>query len=187
MLGARGEIIVSATHSLVVERSIIKIITTIVIITLIIASLQIVLLNESVSIRGPCILPNFIRYFQYLSRDNWFIPSVTFISWAMIIPFWITGSLYPTCVTDRSINLSVKHIWLLHFVGIILPLVSDQYKYTFEGLWYFFRGYRPSKTDHLKLSSTELVFHYNISRYFTDVYTPLYSTLYITNNNIRIQ
>lgn len=90
-----------------------------------------------------------------LANDKPVIPSVTFISWAMIIPFWIIGSLYPTCVTDRSINLSVKHIWLLHFVGIILPLVSDQYKYTFEGLWYFFRGYRPSKTDHLILSFLE--------------------------------
>ena len=70
----------------------------------------------------------------------------------MIIPFWIIGSLYPTCVTDRFINLSVKHTLSLHFDRYNYLLVSDQCKYTFEGLWYFLRGYRPSKTDHLILS-----------------------------------
>ena len=87
-----------------------------------------------------------------LANDKPVIPSVTFISWAMIIPFWIIGSLYPTCVTDRSINLSVKHTLSLHFDRYNYLLVSDQCKYTFEGLWYFLRGYRPSKTDHLILS-----------------------------------
>ena len=55
-----------------------------------------------------------------LANDKPVIPSVTFISWAMIIPFWIIGSLYPTCVTDRFINLSVKHTLSLHFDRILL-------------------------------------------------------------------
>ena len=104
------------------------------------------------------------KYFLFLSRcqtvwtmwtlanDKPVIPSVTFISWAMIIPFCITGSLCHTCVTDRPISLSVKHILPLHFIRNNYPLVSDQYKYTFEGLWYFLRGCHPSKTDPLKLS-----------------------------------
>lgn len=123
-----------------------------------------------------------------LANDKPVIPSVTFISWAMIIPFWIIGSLYPTCVTDRSINLSVKHTLSLHFVRYNYLLVSDQCKYTFEGLWYFLRGYRPSKTDHLILSfNIEISYSIQYIKVFHGCFTPLYSTLYITNNNIRIQ
>ena len=55
-----------------------------------------------------------------LANDKPVIPSVTFISWAMIIPLWITGSLYPTCVSDRPISLSVKHIWLLRFIEFLV-------------------------------------------------------------------
>lgn len=51
MLGARGEIIVSATHSLVVERSIITN-EYFVHYTLIIASLQIILLIDEINKRS---------------------------------------------------------------------------------------------------------------------------------------
>ena len=82
-----------------------------------------------------------------LANDKPVIPSVTFISWAMIIPFCITGSLCHTCVTDRPISLSVKHILPLHFIRN----------------------------------------NSNLSRYFTDAYAPLYSTLNWARNNIKLQ
>ena len=121
MLGARGEIIVSATHSLVVERSIITN-KYFIYYALIIASLQIVLLIDEINKKSLHFTQFWLDIRILIStRDNRnFIPSVTFISWAMIIPFWIIGSLYPTCVTDRFINLSVKHTLSLHFDRILL-------------------------------------------------------------------
>ena len=65
---------------------------------------------------------------------------------------------------DHRITISYLRIWSTYqsisqaYLTITLywilsnSLVSDQYKYTFEGLWYFFRGYRPSKTDLLIMS-----------------------------------
>ena len=95
------------------------------------------------------------RYFRNNRKGQQSIPSVTFISWAMTIPLWITGSLYPTCVSDRPISLSVKHACTITLYLILHNwLVSDQYMHTFEGLWYYIRGYRPSQTDHLILFHT---------------------------------
>ena len=121
MLGARGEIIVSATHSLVVERSIITN-KYFIYYALIIASLQIVLLIDEINKKSLHFTQFWLDIRILIStRDNRnFIPSVTFISWAMIIPLWITGSLYPTCVSDRPISLSVKHIWLLRFIEFLV-------------------------------------------------------------------
>ena len=43
-----------------------------------------------------------------LGGDKPVIPMVTFIRWAMTLPFRVTGSLYPTFVPARLVGLAVK-------------------------------------------------------------------------------
>lgn len=95
---------------------------------------------------------------------------------------------------DHRITMSYLRSWLTYqsfsqaYFIITLwwtfrcSLVSDQFQYTFEGLWYFLRGYRPSKTDPLKLSF--VYYKVSFSLWFIKVFHwRLHSLVFYTKSN----
>ena len=70
----------------------------------------------------------------------------------MTLPYGITGSLSPTFVSVRSIDLTVKHPLYL----CARRLIANQAEGTFELLRYIFGGDRPSQTAQLEMSSARI-------------------------------
>ena len=88
-----------------------------------------------------------------LGGDKPVIPRVTFIRWAMAIPFSTTGSLRPTFVSGRDVSLSVK----LPYAFTLISTISDRAEETFAHLRYSLGGDRPSQTTHLTMSSDQFM------------------------------
>ncbi len=71
----------------------------------------------------------------------------------MAIPYSTTGSLWPAFATARLVGLTVK----LPYTNMLFRLIANQAEGTFAILRYLLGGYRPSKTDPLTLSRSQLM------------------------------
>ena len=71
----------------------------------------------------------------------------------MAIPYSTTGSLWPAFATARLVGLTVK----LPYTNMLYRLIANQAEGTFVILRYSLGGYRPSKTDPLTLSHSQLM------------------------------
>ena len=101
------------------------------------------------------------------------IPRVPFIRWAMNFPHKFTGSLWPTFIPVRFVNLTVKRTYTITLYN------KNLFEFAFVHLRYFLGGDRPSQTISRRLSSSinnKLSKIKNLEWYFTTVYTPTYST-----------
>ena len=63
--------------------------------------------NSRISLIGE--QPNTVPSIWTLGHYQPVIPRVAFIRWAMAIPFWTTGSLWPSFLPARLVSLAVKH------------------------------------------------------------------------------
>jgi len=68
----------------------------------------------------------------------------------MIFPLRITGSLWPTFIPARFVNLTVKQIYAITLFNKLL------FEFAFAHLRYFLGGDRPSQTTVHKLSFKKL-------------------------------
>ena len=71
----------------------------------------------------------------------------------MAIPYSTTGSLWPAFATARLVGLTVK----LPYTNMLFRLIANRFERTFAILRYSLGGYRPSKTDPLTLSRSQLM------------------------------
>ena len=71
----------------------------------------------------------------------------------MAIPYSTTGSLWPAFATARLVGLTVKP----PYTNMLYSLITDQTEGTFAILRYSLGGYRPSKTDPLTLSHSQIM------------------------------
>ena len=70
----------------------------------------------------------------------------------MALPLGTTGSLSPTFVSARFVNLAVK----LPYTHTLFSPIADRAEETVAILRYSLGGYRPSKTDLLALFSARI-------------------------------